>query len=281
MDQSFKTILVPVDFSINTEVAVRKALEVVDKFRGTIHLMHVTPQMKSNLITVVKKSYRDEPKLPAEQLLLEWKRTIEDSIPTINVGISLEHHSSIQMSIEKKALQLKADLVVVGKKSNHFWLPFLNTVLPNELCEVTGSAVLTVKPGSLHNKIRTLVVPITTEVPRSKMDAIAALSRKTSLKVYLVTFSNENNIPADFSASALLKVYQWLKESIHCQVEYSVLHGSNKAKALMLFAEKINADVLLLDTSSETKVGWMNRHISDILEPGSKVQVLALNRTNY
>jgi nucleotide-binding universal stress UspA family protein len=281
MDQSFKTILVPVDFSINTEVAVRKALEVVDKFRGNIHLMHVTPQMKSNLITVVKKSYRDEPKLPAEQLLLEWKRTIVDSIPTINVGISLEHHSSIQMSIEKKALQLKADLVVVGKKSNHFWLPFLNTVLPNELCEVTGSAVLTVKPGSLHNKIRTLVVPITTEVPRSKMDAIAALSRKTSLKVYLVTFSNENNIPADFSASALLKVYQWLKESIHCQVEYSVLHGSNKAKALMLFAEKINADALLLDTSSETKVGWMNRHISDILEPGSKVQVLALNRTNY
>jgi nucleotide-binding universal stress UspA family protein len=281
MDQSFKTILVPVDFSINTEVAVRKALEVVDKFRGNIHLMHVTPQMKSNLITVVKKSYRDEPKLPAEQLLLEWKRTIKDSIPTINVGISLEHHSSIQMSIEKKALQLKADLVVVGKKSNHFWLPFLNTVLPNELCEVTGSAVLTVKPGSLHNKIRTLVVPITTEVPRSKMDAIAALSRKTSLKVYLVTFSNENNIPADFSASALLKVYQWLKESIHCQVEYSVLHGSNKAKALMLFAEKINADVLLLDTSSETKVGWMNRHISDILELGSKVQVLALNRTNY
>jgi hypothetical protein len=50
---------------------------------------------------------------------------------------------------------------------------------------------------------------------------------------------------------------------------------------LMLFAEKINADVLLLDTSSETKVGWMNRHISDILEPGSKVQVLALNRTHY
>jgi hypothetical protein len=113
------------------------------------------------------------------------------------------------------------------------------------------------------------------------MDAITALSRKTSLKVYLVTFSDENNIPADFSASALLKVYQWLKDSIHCQVEYSVLHGSNKAKALMLFAEKINADVLLLDTTSETRVGWMNRHISDILEPGSKVQVLALNRTNY
>ena len=281
MCQSFKNILVPVDFSINTEVAIKKALEVVDRQTGTIHLLHVNHQMKSNIITVVKRNYKHEYTMPAEQMLAEWKKCMEDSIPTLKVDISLEHHSSIQMCIEKKAIQLKADLIVIGKKSNHFWLPFLNTVLPNELCEITGSAVLTVKPGSLHNKIRTLVVPITTEVPRYKMDAITALSRKTSLKVYLVTFSDENNIPADFSASALLKVYQWLKDSIHCQVEYSVLHGNNKAKALMLFAEKINADVLLLDTSSETRVGWMNRHISDVLEPGSKVQVLALNRTNY
>jgi hypothetical protein len=113
------------------------------------------------------------------------------------------------------------------------------------------------------------------------MDAIKALSGKNSLKVYLVTFSNAQNVPTDFSASALLKVYQWLKESIHCQVEYSVLHGNNKAKALMLFAERINADVLLLDHSFETKVGWMNRHISDILAPGSRVQVLAVSPTNY
>ncbi len=281
MCQSFKTILLPVDFSINTEVAVNKALEITERQSGSIHLLHVYPQINSNLIPIARRNHNDESARSAEQKLLKWKMFIENSIPSINVTYNLERHSSIQRCIEQKAIQIQADLVVIGKNSNHFWLPFLNTVLPNELCEVTGSAVLTVKPGSLNNKIKTLVVPITTEVPRYKMDAITALSKKASLKVYLVTFSNEQNIPADFSASALLKVYQWLKESIHCQVEYSVLHGNNKAKALMLFAEKINADVLLLDTSSETKVGWMNRHISDILEPGSRVQVLALNRTNY
>jgi nucleotide-binding universal stress UspA family protein len=281
MCQSFKTILIPVDFSINTEVAVRKALEVVERQTGAIHLLHVNLQMNPNLIRIARKNHQEESKPSAEQMLAEWKSSIQDAIATITVTYSIERHSYVQMCIEQKAMELKADLVVIGKKSNHFWLPFLNTVVPNELCEVTGSAVLTVKPGSLHNRIRTLVVPITSVVPRYKMDAITALSQKHTLKVYLVTFSNEHNIPADFSASALLKVYQWLKESIHCQVEYSVLHGSNKAKSLMLFAEKINADVLLLDTSSETKVGWMNRHISDILEPGSKVQVLALNRTHY
>jgi nucleotide-binding universal stress UspA family protein len=281
MCQSFKTILLPVDFSINTQVAVNKAMEITERQLGHIHLLHVYPQINSNLIPLTRRNHNYESVRSAEQKLLEWKLFIEGSTPSFKVTCSLERHSSIQRCIEQQAIQLQADLVIIGKNSYHFWLPFLNTVLPNELCEVTGSAVLTVKPGSLNNKIKTLVVPITTEVPRYKMDAITALSKKTSLKVYLVTFSNEQNIPADFSASALLKVYQWLKESIHCQVEYSVLHGNNKAKALMLFAEKINADVLLLDTSSETKVGWMNRHISDILEPGSRVQVLALNRTNY
>jgi nucleotide-binding universal stress UspA family protein len=49
MPFSFKTILVPVDFSINTEVAVNKALEVADKEGATIHLMHVLSDRVSRL----------------------------------------------------------------------------------------------------------------------------------------------------------------------------------------------------------------------------------------
>ena len=41
MSFSFKTILVPVDFSINTEVAINKAVEVADKDGANIHLLHI------------------------------------------------------------------------------------------------------------------------------------------------------------------------------------------------------------------------------------------------
>jgi hypothetical protein len=55
--------------------------------------------MKSNIITVVKRNYKHEYTMPAEQMLAEWKKCMEDSIPTLKVDISLEHHSSIQMCI--------------------------------------------------------------------------------------------------------------------------------------------------------------------------------------
>ena len=284
MHFSFKTILVPVDFSINTEVAINKALEVADKEGATIHLMHVLrdtlswPPLQNN-----KKLHEPVTKtaVPStEQMIAEWKSTIQETNPHLRVCCWTLPPSSIQQSIEKKAEKLKADLIVIGKKNNHSWFPFLNTVLSGDLAKTTGCAVLTVKPGSLHNKIKTLVVPVSEDLPRHKMEAMAALCKMKRLKVHLISFMNEDNVPVQVSSSALLKVYQWLKDTLHCQVEYTVLDTDHKARALLLYAEKVHADMLLVNPVSETRIGWMNRHISDVLSPRSRVQVLTIHQTH-
>jgi hypothetical protein len=64
-------------------------------------------------------------------------------------------------------------------------------------------------------------------------------------------------------------------------VEYAALYGSNKAKAILKYAEKVNADMLLVYPEVETKIGWLNTHISDVLPPASKVQVLAVQPATY
>jgi hypothetical protein len=84
------------------------------------------------------------------------------------------------------------------------------------------------------------------------------------------------NAAVDFNPSALLQVYQWLKTSIHCPVEYAVLEGQNKAKSILDYAEKVNADILLIHPESESRIGWLNKQISDVLPPASKIQVLTL-----
>jgi nucleotide-binding universal stress UspA family protein len=281
MSFSFKTLLVPVDFSINTEVAVQKAMEIADGDGAAVHLLHIH-NYAQNSLKVSGGPYDEKPivwvdEQKARQLLLNLKKHITQALPHLTVQHWLLPDSSVQHCIEKMAEQLDADVMVIGKKSNHSWFPFLNTIIPNELAEATGRAVLTVKPGSLHNSIRTLVVPVSNNIPKQKMDALLALGKKTRIKVHLVTFINGNHAPANFSASALLQVYQWLKNSMHCPVEYAVLHGNNKAKAMLAYAQKTNADMLLVNPTSETKIGWMNRHISDVLSPDSKVQVLTVH----
>jgi hypothetical protein len=63
---------------------------------------------------------------------------------------------------------------------------------------------------------------------------------------------------------------------MHCTIECAVLKGYNKARAILDYAKRIDADMLLVNTKSETKIGSFNRHISNVLPAASRMQVLTL-----
>lgn len=267
MLQTFKNILVPVDFTLNTEVAVTKALEVVDNEESVIHLLHV----------IKPSTFGGKNSLPVvEEKLNRWKESIEEYNSSTTVSCWIKKSGSVQKTIKEAAMELNCDMIVIGQSSSHTLLPVLNTVLPMQLAELTGIPVLTVKPGALHNKMRTVVVPIAEDIADMKLNALEILCRKGKLNVHLIAMVDENNLPLNDSASTLLQVYQWLKAKLHCPIEYSVVSGGNKAKAILQYAEKCNADILLVDPEKETRIGWNNRHISDVLSPASKVQILAV-----
>ncbi len=279
MSFSFKTILVPVDFSINTVVAVNKAVQVADAHNAVIHLVHlIQAPLYLNLTRAITSQdvISRSGQLTAAQKLDQWKSSIEQAMPGISVVPWIVMNSTIRETIEKKAVELKPDLIVIGKKSSHSWFPFLNTVTPAALAYETGAAVLTVKPGAMYNDIKTIVVPVSGEVPQQKLETLSALVGKFKVKVHLVIYLTEGRGPAEHDASSLLKMYQWLQQSLNCSVEYSVLKGSNKARALLQYAEKISADMVLVDPASETHTGWLNTHISDWLPADSKMQVLSV-----
>ena len=135
---------------------------------------------------------------------------------------------------------------------------------------------LTAKPGSMHNKIRKIVVPVSTKTVQDKMEVILSLSKKFKIKVYLATIMDKHSEPLGFYASSLLEIYKWVKTTIGCPVEYAVLKGNNKVKAILNYAEKINADILLLYPETETKIGWMNSEIIDVLPSSTKMEILTI-----
>jgi nucleotide-binding universal stress UspA family protein len=265
--QSFKKILVPVDFTRNTEVAINKTLELIDDDQPVIYLLYVK---KSDY------SFKKDPHPDYEKKLKQWKETIEDYHPSVVVRLSIKKSGSIQTIIKEKAKEINADLIVIGQTSTHYWLPALKTVLPMRLAASTQIPVLTVKPGALHGKTKTVVVPVADDTLDIKIHALELLCKKTRLNIHLVTFATDKNILPEISASALLKTYQQLKAKLHCPVEYAVVHGANKAKAILQYAERNNADILLVYPKKETQLSWWNQHIPDVLPADSKVQVLAV-----
>ena len=262
---SFKNILIPVDFTLNTEVAVSKTLELIDQ-HSTVHLLH----------TKKYGSFAGGTDSELEKKLRQWKETIADYDPLISVQTYIVQSLSVQKAIKTKGKEIGADLIVIGQTSTHYMLPFLKTVLPMQLASSTGIPVLTVKPGALHNRAKTVIVSVTDEISETKMNALELLSKKTRLDIHLVTFVNDKNVLPDIAASALLKMYQDLKAKLRCPVKYAVLHGGNKAKSILHYAEKNNADILLVSPKKETQLRWLNGHIADVLPAHSKMQVLAV-----
>jgi nucleotide-binding universal stress UspA family protein len=278
MPNYFKKILIPLDFSINTDVAVNKGVELADT-GTTIHLLYVHSFGLPGLTGIVKRFITEAAELPdykmVKKKIAQWKACIEETRNDICVHTWIVLEGSVQKAIEKKAEQLAVDLIIVGKNSQHSWFPIFNTVLSDKLAKKTGVVVLTIKPGAINKRNQTIVLPVTNETAGHKLEVISAICRKFRVKIYLVTFLNNASESPGFSASSLLQVYQYLKFT-HSHVEYAVLHGHNKAKAIMEYAEKIKADILLVQPEAETRIGWPDRHISDALPLGSKVQVWAV-----
>lgn len=280
MVDSFKNILIPVDLSINTAVAIEKGLELADK-NARLHLLYINHNSLQGMAAVIGGLMVDtDAPVPENstvgQKLENWKRKIELGNENIKVDITILDESGIQLAIEKMAVQLSADLIVIGKKSRHAWFPFLNTVVSNQIARHTGIPVLTVKPGSIHNKVKKVIISISNGSIVGKLNVISMICKKVKVKIHLVTFVDENGIRSDSNVSSLLEVYKWLKTSVHCEVDYAVLHGNSKARAILDFALKINADILLVQPKLETQIDWMNRHISDMLPPDSKIEVLSV-----
>lgn len=267
---SFKNILIPVDFTLNTEVAINKALELIDHEGSVIHLLHVNKEIVG---------FGQERRRLWHKKLNHWRETIREYYPAVSVQLWSIRSLSVQKAIREKALQIGADLVVIGQTSTRKWLPVLKTVLPLRLAVSSNIPVLTVKPGALHTRAKTIVVPIADEITGIKVNALELLCKKTRLNVHLVTFVDGRNVLPEISASALLKVYQSLKHKLRCPVEYSVIPGQNKAKALLQYAEKNNADILLVYPKKETQLGFWNKHITDVLPADSKMQILAVQPT--
>jgi nucleotide-binding universal stress UspA family protein len=273
----FRTILLPVDFEINTEMAVKKGLELSDPGQTVIHLFHVQkPAMSWNSIRGNEIFQADgETQIPSK--LIQWKGLIEENYPDVKVVADLVYSMKIERSIIEKAKEIKADIIVIGKHSHHNWLPFRNTVFPNNIAKATGYPVLTFKPGSIYTKLRSIVVPVGPEVPQRKVDIIISLKQKFRITIHLVTVISKKQNANKFSGYSLLETYRYLKDVVQCPLDHEVLHGENVAQSAFEYAKSIKADMLLVEPEAETRLSsFPTKHIIDELKPNSKLQILAI-----
>lgn len=281
MSNRFRNILIPVDFSINTEVAIAKALALCKDDPSVIHLLHINQTVVTSSLHYLHHyttghTAKDAAEMNSlsEASLTVLKNDIEKRSPHSTVLTWTIFDEPVEEVIIKKANLLKVDLIIIGKHSNHSIFPFLNTIVTNRVAAQSKVPVLVVKPGSLYREIKTVVIPVGQHFPAKKLELLEALRWKSAIHVRLVSFHMEEG---DTSRQSLLNVFRVLKNQFFHAVGFDMLGGTNKARALLKYCNKIGADLMIVYPYKETSVdSWTGRHISDLLPASSGTQVLSV-----
>jgi nucleotide-binding universal stress UspA family protein len=268
MAAAFDKILIPVDFSLNTEIAVKKAAELVGPDQTTIHLLHVVHPGKT-----AKNQFR---LWVAERDLNQLKYTIQQSGPHIRVKTLVLKGRSVAQTVIECAAMVGPDLIIIGKHNNHRRWFLSDSVSPDILAKQTNCPVLTIKPGSIDSRTRLIVLPIRDFLPERKLEWAVLLAKRFKAQVHLLAIGDEAAPKDGMLSQTFLKAYHHLREKLHHPVEYSTDTRHNPAKAALYYAELVMADMILVSPQTESSIPGFTgfRHISDLLTRDSKIQVL-------
>lgn len=280
-DKFNRTILVPVDFSINTSVALSRALDICGK-NDTIHLFHeqfIYVSGVSHLLTGMFANYGMqfvETRMKISMNRLEQiKAGLLQNNPSLSIKCSVDTGQPVQQAIIDHAKRINADIIVLGKHSHHFILPILNTVKPSVITVKTGIPVLTIKAGAIGREIKTVVLVVNADSPTAKLSMLERFTGKPGFSLRLVGFAESLETSLQ---QTVFDIFRTLRAR-HCPIStFDMLSGNNKAKVLVEYCREVGADLVIVEAGKETKAGtWRDVHLSDLLPGDSFVQILAVS----
>ncbi|HVU94245.1 MAG TPA: universal stress protein [Puia sp.] len=267
MENLFPHILIPVDFSPKADIAIKKAVGIAGQDATELHLLHVIhsgrgPEHAFKLWAVEKEF---------EQL----RHKIREKYPSARVKTHVLQGGSVEKMIVECVRMLKPALVVLAKADPPRRWSLSRGVSPGIIAKQSNCPVLTVKPGAA-GKTRLILVPIRDFLPERKLEWAVALARKYRAQVHLLVFQDRQADRASTLPPIFLKAYNRLQEKLQQPIEFSATVLQDTAKATLHCAETIMADMILVNPKTESGTSGFSghRHISDLLPPDSKIQVL-------
>jgi nucleotide-binding universal stress UspA family protein len=255
MSVLFKRILIPVDFSINTELAVQNAIDINGREEMAIDLFHLESRF-SSLETALE--------------LQKLKKTIKKRWPMVEVSVHVGSGTSVPVGIIGMAHLLSPDLIVIGKHGNGLHFPLFNIITPRYLARRTNVPVLTVKPGSLNTGIKVIVILAGNFVSERELKIAIMISQRNHAVVHLITTHKI------LSSPAFVNTYNRLCGILQQQVPCLSLGKKYIIRGALNYARSVMADLILINPLIKDSISPFQLYvdISSRIERDSRIQIL-------
>jgi len=248
MKKLFNNILVPVDAAQACDPAIERAVHIANSFQCHVHLIFFERSGWLSSGPAASKS------LPEASVRSKYCSGLQ-------AGLQLRI-STVQGNAEKMiteyAIRHSIDLVVLGRIKRSGYVGKGRMLNLNRLSRHTDCPVLTVRDSPGPEKIRNIVIPVSSHLPVRKIIMASYLAEAFRAKIHLVALSGNMKTDSGY-APYLYKSYQLLKDNTKLSIECHAIAGDNIADAALEYAKQINADLIVVNTGNELRLrGFIN-----------------------
>ncbi len=270
-------ILIPLDLSETSLLALEYAALVCEKFKADVHLLHVHNSISFDVLPNFSANAIDEDELKgniSEELNKYGERLKND----FGVNYTTEiRGGSIAKEIGLAADEVNADLIVMG---SHGVNGFQEFFIGSNAYRVVTSAkvpVLTVKGGVVPKDLPKIVLPIDSSIhTRDKVSEATTVAKAFGAEVHILTLITEEH--EDEVAKFNLKVKQIEEHFNHAGVKYvkEVKHGDDIAEMTLEYSKEVGASLVIIMTEQEARTGLFMGPYAQRIVNHSRMPVLSV-----
>jgi len=251
-----KTILVPIDFSEQSLIALKQSYNLAKLSHSSITILNVI-KTGSGFWGVFSDDDKKEYELKVERKLKETAKNIADETG-IDVHIITRKGNAYE-EIMRVANYLKPMLIVMGTSSGAFIARKIVGSRTLHVIKTSDYPVLSIKGNPPLNGCRNILLPIdASKHTTQKIDFAIELAKIFNSKITVVTAISKSNISKIETVNAtLLEISSKIRsEKIICNTDfiYAEDDKSKMAKALLKYAHKVKADIVTIMTQQERDI---------------------------
>jgi nucleotide-binding universal stress UspA family protein len=273
-------ILIPVDFSDTSLLAIKHGAFLAKYTKGDVHLLHVINKMYEHYAVLEQPMHLDNPEkyeTSASNKLNELADSIRREYGVgVNTIVALGNPTK---EIINAAQDIKADMIVMG---THGYSPLEELMIgSNTLKVITKSAcpVMTMSSSAQKFGYGNILMPIDTSGhSRQKVNYTIELAKAFSAHVHVFGILGKNDPNEEAGMNVVMNQIKKIasEKNVICSTEI-MKDVRNRAEATIVHADKVRADLIVIMTDQDAEIsGFFLGPYSQQVIHRAKVPVIAV-----
>jgi nucleotide-binding universal stress UspA family protein len=253
-----KRILVPTDFSAPAMQALQFAVDIADRSRGQVHLVHIVDLPIINNSLLSPSIYVDDSIV--KDSIAKAQKSFDKSVEKykdreVKITYSVEYGNP-SMAILKLTEDQKSDLVVMGTKGASGLKEILVGSNTEKIVRGSKVPVISIPLGSKISTIKNIVFPNSLREENEELSqAVKTMQNFFKAKLHILYVNTPALFKRDHETIGRLRTYA--RRYMFKDVEIHVYNDLSEQEGTMNFATEIGADMIAMGTHGRQGLGHL------------------------